>query len=95
MLKKLILIAALLNLAACSGLRTTDNAYSAHAESFNIFFLQIPAEDTQKRAMELVPKGSEIKTVNSSAKDLTSLTGVLNRLLGFDYTYINGTTKKE
>ena len=95
MLKNIVFIVALLNITACSGLRTTENTYSAHAESFNIFFMQIPSEDTQKRAMELVPKGGEIKTVNSSPKDITSLIGFMNRLLGFDFTYINGTTKKE
>jgi len=95
MLKNIVFIVALLDLAACSGLRTTENTYSAHAESFNIFFMQIPSDDTQKRAMELVPKGGEIKTVNSSPKDITSFIGFMNRLLGFDFTYINGTTKKE
>jgi hypothetical protein len=39
MFKKLALIAVLINLAACSGLRTSDGAFSAHAENFNILFL--------------------------------------------------------
>jgi hypothetical protein len=85
----------LINLTACAGLRTTDEAYSAHAENFNILFLQIPGGDTQKRAMELVPEGSEIKNIDSSPKDLTSLIGFLNRIFGFDFTFISGTTKKE
>lgn len=95
MLKKIALVTALINLTACSGLRTTDDAYSAHAESFNILFLQIPGGDTQKRAMELVPKGSEIKNMNSSPKDVTSVIGFINRLIGIDSTSISGTTKKE
>jgi len=95
MLKKIILFTALINLTACAGVRTTDEAYSAHAENFNILFLQIPGGDTQKRAMELVPEGSEIKTINSAPKDVTSLFGFINRLIGIDITFINGTTKKE
>lgn len=94
MFKKIVLIAALVNLTACSGLRTTDGAFSAHAENFNILFIQIPGGDTQKRAMELVPKDSQIITVNSTPNDVTSLTGFLIRLIGADYTFVNGTIKK-
>ncbi|MGA9665466.1 MAG: hypothetical protein WBQ69_03330 [Gallionella sp.] len=86
---------AFVNLTACSGLRTTDGAFSAHAENFNILFFQIPGGDTQKRAMALVPKDSQILTVNSTPNDLTSLTGFLIRLIGADYTFVNGTIKKE
>jgi hypothetical protein len=95
MFNKILLIAALLNLAACSGLRTTDGAFSAHAENFNILFLQIPGGDTQKRAMELVPKDSEIITLNTSPTDVTSLIGFITRLIGADFTFITGTVKKE
>lgn len=95
MIKKILLVTVLINLAACSGLRTTDDAYSAHAENFNILFLQIPGGDTQKRAMELVPAASEIKTLNSSPNDVTSVVGFLTRLLGFDITVINGTISKK
>jgi hypothetical protein len=95
MFKKIVLFAALINLAACSGLRTTDGAFSAHAENFNILFLQIPGGDTQKRALELVPKDSKIITVNSTPTDVTSLVGFITRLIGADFTFINGTVKKE
>ena len=91
MLRKIVIIAALINLAACSGIRTTDKAFSAHAESFNILFLQIPPRDTQEKAMELVPQKATIKTVSSAPKDLTSVTGFINRLIGIDYTSIEGT----
>ena len=94
MFKRIALIAALISLTACSGLRTTDNAFSAHAENFNILFFQIPGGDTQKRAMELVPKDSQIITVNSSPSDVTSLIGFINRLIGADVTFVNGTIKK-
>jgi len=95
MFKNIALMLALINLAACSGLRTTDDAFSAHAENFNILFIQIPGGDTQKRAMELVPKDSQIVTVNSMPNDITSLIGFINRLIGADFTFINGTIKKE
>lgn len=95
MFRKIILITALINLTACAGVRTTDQAYSAHAENFNILFMQIPGGDTQERAMKLVPEGSEIKTINSAPKDTTSLLGFINRLIGIDITFINGTLGKE
>jgi hypothetical protein len=89
-MKKIALVAALLSLTACSGIRTTDNAYSAHAENFNILFLQIPGGDTQKRAMDLVPEGGQVNTIASSPTDVTSFIGFLNRLIGVDFTFING-----
>ena len=95
MFKKIALFAALINLAACSGLRTTDGAFSAHAENFNILFLQLPGGDTQKRALELVPEKSQIITVNSSPTDVTTLIGFITRLIGADFTFISGTLKKE
>lgn len=95
MFKKIALFAVLVNLAACSGLRTTDGAFSAHAENFNILFFQIPGGDTQKRALALVPPNSQIITVNSSPKDVTSVIGFISRFIGADFTYINGTIKKE
>jgi hypothetical protein len=95
MFKKFVLFAALINLTACSGLRTTDDTFSAHAENFNILFIQIPGGDTQKRALELVPENSKIITVNSSPNDITSLIGFISRLIGADFTFINGTIKKE
>lgn len=93
MFNKLLVVTALLALAGCSGLRTTDASYSAHAENFNILFLQIPGGDTQERALKLVPEGAEIKNIDSSPKDVTSVIGFINRLIGFDFTFINGTIK--
>ncbi len=95
MMKKFFCVAAIVSLTACSGFRTTDESYSSHAESFNILFLQIPGGDTHERAMKLVPEGGDIKTITSSPKDLTSVFGVLNRILGLDVTRINGTINKE
>jgi hypothetical protein len=95
MFKKIVLVTALINLTACSGLRTTDEAFSAHAENFNILFLQIPGGDTQKRAMDLVPAKGQIITVNSSPKDVTSVIGFISRLIGADFTFVTGTIKKE
>jgi len=91
MIKKFLLLTAFITLTGCSGLRTSENVYSAHAENFNILFLQIPGGNTQERAMELVPEGSEIKNIDSSPTDVTSVIGFINRLIGFDFTFINGT----
>jgi hypothetical protein len=92
--KKILFITVLFSVAACSGLRTTDDAYSAHAENFNILFLQIPGGDTQKRALALAPEGGEIKSMATAPTDLTSVIGVINRIIGIDITVVNGTTKK-
>jgi hypothetical protein len=94
MIRNVILALAVFNLTACSGLRTTDQAFSAHAENFNILFIQIPGGDTQKRAMALVPQGAEVTTIASSPTDLTSVIGFINRLIGVDFTFINGSTTK-
>jgi len=55
--------------------------------------MQIPGGDTQQRAMELVPEGSEIKSISSSPKEITSVIGFISRLIGFDFTFIEGTMK--
>jgi hypothetical protein len=95
MIKKIICVAGIISLTACSGLRTTGESYATHAENFNILFLQIPGGDTQERAMALVPKGGEITTINSMPNDLTSLISVINRIIGIDITTIDGTIGKK
>jgi hypothetical protein len=62
----------------------------AHAENFNFLFLQIPGGDSQERAMALMPKRAKIDTLISTPDDMTSFLGVLNRIIGLDYTTING-----
>ena len=90
-MKNIILaISCVTLLSACSGLRTTDQTFMAHAENFNLLFLQIPGGDSQKRAMELVPKDAQIDTLISTPDDTTSFLGILNRIIGMDYTTING-----
>ena len=94
-MKKLIfsaLTSALLS--GCSGLRTTDETFSSHAENFNLLFMQFPGGDTQERAMALVPPGATVTTLISTPNDTDSLIGVLSRLLGVDYTTVNGELKK-
>ena len=91
MLKIFTMLTMLLVLCACSGLRTTDSTYTAHAESFNLLFLQFPPSDTQKRAMALVPRDAKVVSIESTEKDTSSLLGVLNRIVGVDSTVISGT----
>jgi len=83
-------ITAVLLTSACSGLRTTDQTYMAHAENFNFLFLQIPGGDSQERAMALVPENATIDSFISTPDDTTSFLGILNRIIGIDYTTING-----
>lgn len=90
MFRKLILPAALVSMAGCSGFQATDKTYTSHAESFNILFLQVPMEDTQNRAVALVPEGATIETIYSTPDDLTSVLGVLTRIIGISHTTVNG-----
>ncbi|MFT5592048.1 MAG: hypothetical protein ACI8SR_000405 [Oceanicoccus sp.] len=90
-MKKIVLCTIIIGfLAGCSGLRTTDTTFMVHAENFNFLFLQIPGGDSQKRAMALMPQDAQIDTLISTPDDMTSLLGVLNRIIGLDYTTING-----
>ena len=90
-MKKLTALLVLASLSAsCSGLRETDDGFSAHAESFRIVGFAIPGED-DAAAMALVPEGATITTVHSSPADWTSFFGVLNNILGFSVTTVSGT----
>ena len=77
--------------SACSSLQKNEKTFNAHAESFNILFFQIPGGNTQDRAMALVPKGADVETIMTTNSDLDSVLGVLNRIIGLDYTQVNGT----
>ena len=94
MFKKLILVTVVLSLSACAGVRMNEQTFAAHAENLNILFLQIPSTDTQKRAMDLVPEGGKIISMESSPDDLTSFAGVMNRIFGINSARIEGTLIK-
>jgi len=90
-MKKLVPLALLsLTLASCAGMRQDGDDFTAHAESFNLVGLQIPGDD-YAAAMEQVPEGATVHTVRSTPADWSSVTGVLNRILGFSYTEVSGT----
>ena len=94
-MKKLIFSALTIALlSGCSGLRTTDETFSSHAENFNLLFMQFPGGDTQERAMALFFFLFIVRTLISTPNDTDSLIGVLSRLLGVDYTTVNGELKK-
>ncbi|MCP4075398.1 MAG: tRNA modification GTPase [Gammaproteobacteria bacterium] len=95
MLKYLFLTACILALTACSGIRVTEESYMTHAESFNILFLQIPPRDTKERALELVPEGAEITTLDTMPNDLTSFISILNRIIGIDFSKVEGSLSKD
>ena len=89
-MKKLLLITGVISsLAGCSGITHNDDVYTAHAESFNIVGLQIPG-NTQDRAMELVPEGATVDTIQSTNSDTDSALGIMNRILGVDYVQVGG-----
>jgi len=81
-------------ISGCSGMRTTDDTFMTHAENFNILFFQIPGGDTQERAMAMVPPGGKVETLISTPTDTSSAIGFFSRLLGVDYTTVNGTIEK-
>lgn len=89
-MKRLILLAALAATASCSGMRDNGDSFTAHAEAFNLFGLQIPGDDYEAAWAE-VPDDAEIVTISSTPSDWDSVVGVLNRILGFSTTQISGT----
>jgi hypothetical protein len=93
---KSILITALALglLSGCSGVRTTNSTFSAHAENFNFLYMQIPGGDTQERALELLPEGAQIDTLYSTPHDNTSFFGIFSRIIGVEHTTVNGQIKK-
>ena len=50
-MKKLLVVLGIVSLAGCSDISHNEEAYTAHAESFNIVGFQV-AGNTQDRAME-------------------------------------------
>jgi len=90
MLKFILTFIVTLFFTGCSSVKKNEKTFNAHAESFNILFLQIPGGNTQDRAMALVPEGAEVETIISVDSDTNSLLGILNRILGVDYTQVNG-----
>lgn len=95
-MKSVITVAiSIVLLSGCSGMRTTDTTFSAHAENFNFLYMQFPGGDTHERALALLPEGAEIKTLYSTPHDNTSFFGVMLRLFGMEHTTIHGTIEKD
>ncbi len=90
----LITVLTLGLLSGCSGVRTTNSTFSAHAENFNFLYMQIPGGDTQERALELLPEGAQIDTLYSTPHDNTSFFGIFSRIIGVEHTTVNGQIKK-
>lgn len=86
------LCVASLTLAGCSGMRSAENHFTVHAESFRIFGFAIPGDD-QAAAAKMVPAGANITTSYSTPADWHSFWGVLGNIMGFHSTVIAGTTK--
>lgn len=85
-----LLVSTLLLASACSGVRSTSNTFSTHAESLRIVGIPIP-EDDQAAARALVPAGAEITSVHSTPADWTSFFGVLGNVFWIHQTVISGT----
>lgn len=92
-MKKLSILAVILLLSACSGIRSTNSTFVAHAESFRILGFPIP-EDDQEAAKRLIPAGANVENVSSTPADWTSVWGGLLNIIGFHGTTIGGTVSK-
>jgi len=75
-------------LGSCVGVRSTDDNYTVHAETFHLFGLEIPGND-HDAAWAKVPAGAEVHTVRSTPSDWTSVFGILTNILGFSSTEIS------
>lgn len=93
-MKTILFALAILTMSGCSGLNQTDKQFSSHAESVNVLFLQIPG-NTMERANNLVPKDADVKTVHSTPSGMTSVIGILNRLIGIETVSISGNLESE
>lgn len=92
-MKKLITLAAVvLSASACSGMKQSGTSFTTHAESFNIVGFQLP-DGAYQKAHSMVPANAHVHTVTSNPDDWTSALGVLNRIIGFSYTEVSGSTK--
>lgn len=84
-MRKLVLAtlasAAFLSLTGCSGLHSSGNLVTGHAEAFHIVGFQIPSS-AQDRLALMVPKGAKMVTAITQPEDTDSLVGVLNRIFG-------------
>lgn len=91
---KRIVISGLIavSVLGCAGIQKNGNAFTTHAESFNIIGFQIPG-DQYKTAYDLVPANGSIHTATSNPSDWSSVLGVINRIIGVSYTEVSGTTK--
>lgn len=93
MIRKSILVVALFALVGsigCAGVRQTNTNFSAHAESFRIFGVVLPADDMAAAAAQ-VPAGATVTSVSSTPADWTSVLGAIGNVLGFHQTRIAGT----
>ena len=87
----MVAAAGLALLSGCSGMRQSNGTFVAHAEAIRLFGFAIPADD-QQAALDAVPKGATITSVQSSPADWTSLFGILGNIIGIHSTHVGGTT---
>lgn len=86
----LTILAIVATLSGCSGMRSADGKFAAHAESIRILGYSIP-DDDQKRAAELVPPAANVVTIESSPADWTSVVGIIGNIFWPHQTTITGT----
>ena len=81
-------------ICGCSGIRSTDKTFVAHAESFRIVGYAIP-DDDQAAALARVPEGATITDISATPADWTSFWGVIGNIFWFHGTEITGLKKQE
>lgn len=85
-----VCLASLLLATSCSGVRESSNTFAAHGECLRVFGFPIPRDD-QQAALDKVPTGATITTVDSTPADWTSFDGILGNIIGFHSTSVSGT----
>lgn len=85
---RLLAVAVPLLATSCAGVRSTGDLHTAHATSFNLLGLSVPAND-QEVVWDMVPEDAEVLTALSTPNDWMSIVGLLTRIFGFSSSQVS------
>ncbi len=94
-MKKLLAVLMVAGMVACfatgcSGVRQSQGTYVAHATSFHLFGLKIPGDSLEMAEAQVPASAKSKQTIMAAPSDWTSVTGVLNNIIGFNCAAIGG-----
>jgi hypothetical protein len=87
-MKNLSICLFLVLASSCAGTRSSGSHMTSHAESIIIIGMPLIGNDYDAAWSE-VPEGATVHSVTTSAKDWTSLFGIMNNIFGFSSTQIS------